>query len=163
MGSGSRDGVRGLHRLPTPAWPGLTPLTGARLADGGSDRATPRILAHSLNNRISQDHPMLSPSPRVLNDFPYPVAYPYGLAFAGATPPPVRRWALCYTEYQLLRLVGLPLVCQYLLEPINETAEKPIGKMNTAIAGLRSPFFSDWIALAYTLREHLPKVGVSPL
>jgi hypothetical protein len=56
--------------------------------------------------------------PRIVNDFPYPVAYPYPLIFAEAGPPSVRRWALCFTEYPLLRTACLPLVGQYLRGPI---------------------------------------------
>ena len=54
------------------------------------------------------------PLPRVLTDFPYPIAYPYSLIFDAGDTPSNRRWALCFTEYQLLRMVCLPLVSQYL-------------------------------------------------
>ena len=47
---------------------------------------------------------------RVLDAFPYPVAYPYSLIFDDSDAPSNRRWALCFTTYQLLRLVCLPLV-----------------------------------------------------
>ncbi|MFO1419591.1 MAG: tetratricopeptide repeat protein [Candidatus Competibacteraceae bacterium] len=105
----------------------------------------------------------LQPDPRILDRFPYPVAYPYSLIFDADEKPSIRRWALCFTEYQALRLVCLPLVSQYLREPIDETAEKSIKALNTAIAAIRSPFFSDWISLLFALRKHLPKVGITPL
>ena len=105
----------------------------------------------------------LQPDPRILDRFPYPVAYPYSLIFDADEKPSIRRWALCFTEYQLLRQVCLPLVSQYLHDAIDETAEKSIKALNTEIAAIRSPFFSDWISLLFTLRQHLPKVGVTPL
>jgi hypothetical protein len=56
---------------------------------------------------------------RVLNAFPYPVTYPYSLIFDASDTPSNRRWALCFTVYQLLRLVCLPLVSQYLRDGID--------------------------------------------
>jgi tetratricopeptide (TPR) repeat protein len=103
------------------------------------------------------------PDPRILDRFPYPVAYPYSLIFDANEKPSIRRWALCFTEYQALRLVCLPLVSQYLREPIDETAEKSIKALNTAIAAIRSPFFSDWIHLLSALHRHLPTAGITPL
>ncbi len=99
----------------------------------------------------------------IVDRFPYPVAYPYSLIFDADEKPSIRRWALCFTEYQALRLVCLPLVSQYLREPIDETAEKGIKALNTAIAAIRSPFFSDWISLLFALHKHLPRVGITPL
>jgi len=101
--------------------------------------------------------------PRVRDDFPYPVAYPYSLIFDNSLSASDRRWALCFTQYQLLRVVGLTLVSQYLREPIDTTAKEAIGALNTAVASLRSPFFSDWLDLPYVFRRHLPRVGVQPL
>lgn len=100
--------------------------------------------------------------PRILIDFPYPIAYPYSLIFDQNDKPSNRRWALCFTEYQLLRVLWLPLVSQYLRDPINENAAESTSALNKAIA-VRSPFFSDWITLAHTLRRHLPKLDVEPL
>jgi hypothetical protein len=99
----------------------------------------------------------------VLDDFSYPVAYTYSLVFDPALSASSRRWALCFTEYQLLRLVTLPLVGQYLHGPIDASDPETIRKLNTAIASIRAPFFSDWIELVYALREHLPRVGIAPL
>jgi tetratricopeptide (TPR) repeat protein len=100
---------------------------------------------------------------RVLDDFPYPVAYTYSLVFDQGQPASLRRWALYFTEYQLLRVVALPLVGQYLREPIDESNPETIRQLNTAIASIRAPFFSDWIDLVYALRKHLPKVGIKPV
>ena len=100
------------------------------------------------------------PRRRILDDFPYPVAHPYSLIFDESQPASLRRWSLCFTEYQALRMVALPLVGQYLSEEIDESDPETIRKLNTAIASIRAPFFSDWIELAYSLRKHLPKVGI---
>ncbi len=88
------------------------------------------------------------------------MAYPYSLIFDESQPASLRRWSLCFTEYQALRMVALPLVGQYLSEEIVESDPETIRKLNTAIASIRAPFFSDWIELAYSLRKHLPKVGI---
>jgi hypothetical protein len=45
--------------------------------------------------------------PRILDEFPTPVAYSCALIFDAARNPSVRRWALCFTEYQTLRLIAL--------------------------------------------------------
>jgi len=99
----------------------------------------------------------------VLTEYPYPVAYPYSLIFDEARTPSVRRCAMCHTEYQLLRMVCLPLVSQYLREPICQENPKSIGSLNRAIVAIRSPFFSDWISLVHTLNKHLGRVGVETL
>jgi hypothetical protein len=65
---------------------------------------------------------MDQPLARVLTDFPYPVAYPYSLVFDPAHRPSQRRWALCFTEYQLLRTVCPPRVSQYFREAIDGAA-----------------------------------------
>jgi tetratricopeptide (TPR) repeat protein len=101
---------------------------------------------------------------RVLDDFPYPVAYPYALVFDAGQPASIRRWALCFTEYQLLRMIALPLVGQYLSQdPIDESDAETIRKLNTAMASIRAPFFSDWLDLVYALRKHLHRVNITPL
>ena len=105
---------------------------------------------------------MTSGGPRILDAFPYPVAYPYSLIFE-ASDASNRRWALCFTTYQLLRMVCLPLVSQYLREEVDDHARDSILALNRAIAAIRWPFFSDWITLVHTLRRHLPKVGIEPL
>ena len=46
--------------------------------------------------------------------------YPYSLIFDDSDAPSNRRWALCFTTYQLLRLVCLPLVSQYLRDDIDD-------------------------------------------
>jgi tetratricopeptide (TPR) repeat protein len=102
-------------------------------------------------------------SRRILNDFAYPVAYPYGLIFDLRDSPSTRRWALCFTVYQALRMVCLPLVGQYLREPIDAQAVSSIAALNTAITRIRSPFFQDWITLLHTLSRHLPRVGLQSL
>ena len=97
---------------------------------------------------------------RVLCDFPYPIACCYSLAFAAANSPAERRWALCFTVYQVLRTICLTLISQYLRESIDEEEHASILALNRAISGIRSPHFSDWIALIENLRRHLDKVGI---
>src|SRR5579863_9263043 len=101
---------------------------------------------------------------KIIREYPYPIAYPYSLVFEEATPPSKRRWALCFTVYQLLRMVSLPLVCQYLRETGTAagTADS-VRSLNMAVTRIRQPFFSDWIALVYSLVKHLPRVGINPL
>jgi tetratricopeptide (TPR) repeat protein len=107
---------------------------------------------------------MESARARVLEDFPYLVAYPYSLIFGERDKPSMRRWALCFTEYQLLRIVCLPLVSQYLeAETVDRSDVKSIEAINRAIAAIRSPFFSDWITLLHTLHKHLSRIGIEPL
>lgn len=103
------------------------------------------------------------PRARVLVELPYPIAYPYSLVFAEETPASARRWALCFTGYQVLRTLCLPLVGQYLRSPIDEQATDAVANLNRAIAAIRSPFYSDWITLLYALRRYLPRVGLTPL
>ena len=97
---------------------------------------------------------------RILDDFPTPVAYTYSLIFDEDRNASVRRWALCFTEYQALRLIALPLVGQYLRAdlsaidfPRDKAMESALRSLNKAIAGIRAPFFSDWITLVETLRR----------
>jgi len=103
------------------------------------------------------------PRRRILDDFPYPVAYPYSLIFDERQQASLRSWSLCFTEYQALRMAALPLVGQYLSEEIDESDPETIRNLNIAIASIRAPFFSSWIALAYSLRKYLPRVGIKPL
>ena len=79
---------------------------------------------------------------RVLDAFPYPVAYPYSLSFDESDVPSNRRWALCFTTYQLVRLVCLPLVSQYLRDAIDTNARDSVTALHRAIAAIRSPFSS---------------------
>jgi hypothetical protein len=88
--------------------------------------------------------PLLLPRERIVRDFPYPIARAYELVFDESGRPADRLWALCFTEYQLLRMVCLPLVGQYLLQPIEETNQRSIGALGQAISAIRTPFFSDW-------------------
>jgi tetratricopeptide (TPR) repeat protein len=60
-------------------------------------------------------------------------------------------------------MVCLPLVGQYLQQEVDPSARDSMRALNRAIAAIRAPFFSDWIALVHTLRRHLPQVGITPL
>ncbi len=107
---------------------------------------------------------------RVMDDFPTPIAYVYSLIGDRALNASVRRWALCFTQYQLLRIVTLPLVGQYLRADLSaidldrdEPAKASIKALNTKIAGIRAPFFSDWIDLAHTFAKRLPALRLEPV
>jgi len=97
---------------------------------------------------------MDAPRTRILSGFPYPIAYPYSLIFDEAKPPSHSRWALCFTVYQLLRVVCLALVGQYLREPINESARDDIAALNRAIAAIRS--------VSWTREWATPRIVVGP-
>ncbi len=102
---------------------------------------------------------------RFRDELPYPVASPYAIVGQADEPAETRRWALCFTAYQLLRTVCLPLVAQYLgHDPAaaTEVSRSSARSLNTAIAAIRTPFFSDWIALLFALKRHLPKLGIEP-
>jgi hypothetical protein len=100
---------------------------------------------------------------RVLDDFPFPVACPYARIFDAGQPASLRRWSLIFTQYQLLRTVSLPLVAQYLTEPIDDRAAAAVRKLNVALGDVRSPFFSSWMALVYSLAAHLAPLGIRPV
>ncbi len=110
-----------------------------------------------------------APRSRVLEAFPYPIAYPYAQVLDGAASATTRCESLDFTVYQLLRLVCLPLVSQYLRQP-GEAAtagRDPVGAhalaINRSVAAIRCPFFSSWISLAHALAKHLPQASGSPL
>lgn len=105
----------------------------------------------------------MTPRPHIRDRFPYPVAVPYSLVFDESLSPPERRWALCFTQYQVLRAVVLPLVSQYLREPIDTTAEKAVRTANERVAALRSPMFSDWVTAVRTLPRQWPALKLPPL
>lgn len=78
--------------------------------------------------------------------------------------PTVRRKALYFTVYQLLRSSTFPLLGQYLTgTPPPAAAAGAQASLNRAIAALRCPHFSDWISLARTLRKHGPALGLDAL
>jgi hypothetical protein len=113
---------------------------------------------------------MMPANPRVLDDFPTPIAYTYSLIFDEGRDASVRRWALCYCEYQLLRCVALPMVGQYLRADLgaidfarDKAAEAAVKALNTTIAGIRAPFFSDWITLVETSRKRFSTLGLRPI
>ena len=99
---------------------------------------------------------------RFRDDFPYPVAHPYALIFDSALSAVERRWALCFTQYQALRMLVLTLVSQYLREPINEGAKESVRVVNERIAALRSPMFSDWITAIRTLPRQWANLNLQP-
>ena len=108
---------------------------------------------------------MTDAHPRILDDFPYPVAHTYSLVFdeGGQRQPSDRLAALWFTVYQLLRMVGLSLVSQYLRDEIDEDVRDSVQSLNRHITAIRCPHFDSWIDLVYTMRKHLPRVGIEPI
>lgn len=94
--------------------------------------------------------------PRVVTHFPHPVAVPYSLACDESLAASDRRWALCFTQYQVLRLVVLAHVSQYLRDDIDTTAKAAVKAANEQIAGLQSPMFSNWVTAVRTLPRQWP-------
>jgi hypothetical protein len=107
----------------------------------------------------------------VLDAFPYPIAHIYRRVVDAGLPSTTRCAALDATAYELLRVVGLSLVSQYLRESRDEATEPREGRsdggsalhINRAVTALQCPHFSDWILLARTLDRHLPRVVARPL
>ena len=90
----------------------------------------------------------------ILNCLPYPIATIYAdLQDEGASPH-VKREAVYFTAYQLMRTVSLTLVGQYLhQEPPADAPYKAMHSLSRAVAGVRAPHFSDWITLLNTLHR----------
>jgi tetratricopeptide (TPR) repeat protein len=101
---------------------------------------------------------------KVLQSYPYPVAHPYSVVFDENHTPQTRVWALHFTTYQALKVSCLPVVSQYLTDPKETEAmeRKAVDSLNRAIAGIRCPFFNDWITLLGTLAKRMPQVGIEP-
>lgn len=106
---------------------------------------------------------MDEPQSDILRDFPYPIAYPYAAVFDTTEPAVNRRWALCYTQYQLARFVGLTLVSHYLNLPVVKGDTKSQNTLNKNIADLSHPFFTTWIDLLHVFRKHSAHAGLDPL
>ena len=105
----------------------------------------------------------MSIRPRVRDDFPHPIALPYSLIFDPSLSAADRRWALCFTQYQALRLVVLAHISQYLRDKkLDTTAEAAVKTANEQIAGLRSPMFSNWVTAARTLPRQWSALKLSP-
>ena len=97
----------------------------------------------------------------MLGRLPYAVAGARAQVDDARCSPQTRRGALHFTVYQLLRSATLPLIGQYLLGPAPlASTDKAPRSLTTALAGLRSPCFGDWVALAETLVKHGPALGL---
>lgn len=84
----------------------------------------------------------------IVGQMPYPIASVYADLGDPNASPQTKREAVYFTCYQLMRTVGLTLVGQYLMRDLpSESPLKARDKLNRSIAGVRAPFFSDWIAL----------------
>lgn len=92
-----------------------------------------------------------------VEDYPYPIAHPYNVATDEDKPPYKRFMNLIFTYQQVLRVLTLPMVGQYLTSdmPTEEMPQKDIHSVNQAIARLRSPGLRDWETLFHTLLNHL--------
>jgi hypothetical protein len=77
----------------------------------------------------------------------------------------LRQEALYFCVYQLMRTVGLTLVGQYLhaQEPPDAAVALPQDRLNQAILGLRSPYFSSWIDLLNALHRYAGALGLDAL
>ena len=103
----------------------------------------------------------------VVINYPYPVAKPYSIIGDETESPQQKLWSLPFTLYQILRIVTLPLVSQYLndgrnIDDFSEEELKSVKSINEAVARIRCPFFSDWIGLYLTLCKHMPKLFEKP-
>lgn len=102
-----------------------------------------------------------------IQNYPYPVGLPYAIAHSDAEPLQRRVWAVPFTALQAIKLSALPVVAQYLSDP-KDTEELinidkyAVERVNQAIAGIKSPFYSDWITLLGTLTNEMPKLGIQP-
>ena len=104
----------------------------------------------------------------VAEDYPYPVALPYRIARDQGGELARRVWAVPFTALQAVKLTTLPLVAQYLDDPA-ETEKlasrnpRAIDALNTAIAGIRSPHYSDWLTLLHIAGERLDQLKIEPV
>jgi len=97
----------------------------------------------------------------VVARMPYPIARVYADLDDPAAAPQTRREAVCFAGYQLMRVVGLTLIGQYLhQEPPAEAPLPARQALNRAIAALRAPYYSDWIGLLGGLARHGPVLGL---
>jgi hypothetical protein len=95
---------------------------------------------------------------------PYPIAAVYSDLDAPESSPSLRREALFFCCYQLMRTAGLSLVGQHLTqEPPPAAGYKARQSLNRAIAGLRTPHFADWIGLLFTLHRYAGPLGLDLL
>lgn len=102
---------------------------------------------------------------QVRTRFPYPIARAFAALEDPAASLQLRQEALYFSVYQLMRTVGLTLLGQYLIAPLPESAQTPEAersraKLASTIARLRSPYFSDWIALLKSLSKRAELLGL---
>jgi len=97
----------------------------------------------------------------VVKDYPYPVALPYRIVWDKEEESVHRVWAIPFTALQAVKLTTFPMVAQYLLFPSLEKPEREAcDAINRAIAGIRHPYYSDWLTLLHTLIRHLGQLGI---
>jgi hypothetical protein len=100
-------------------------------------------------------------APTAVLRMPLPIAAVYADLDDPAATPQTRREAVYFCAYQLMRTVGLTLVGQYLTQqPPASATYKARQSLNRSVADVRSPHFSDWISLLYTLRSHGAALGL---
>jgi len=93
------------------------------------------------------------------NRYPYPIARAYAALDDPDASPQLKQEALYFTVYQLMRLLGLGLLGEYLSRPPHPNPEHDPAIVNDqraiakAIARLRSPYFSDWQTLLATFAK----------
>ncbi|MFA4029510.1 MAG: hypothetical protein GDYSWBUE_000537 [Candidatus Fervidibacterota bacterium] len=97
----------------------------------------------------------------ITQQMPYPIASVYADMDDEGKSLQMRREALYFTVYQLMRTIGLTLVGQYLTqEPPQSAPYQTRQRLNRAIAGIRCPHFSDWITLTNTLYRVHKELGL---
>ena len=99
----------------------------------------------------------------VLKKFPYPVARVYAESLNDSSSNWERREAIYFCVYQVLRMVCLPLVADYLWNAPREGNKASINSLNRAIVSIKTPNFGNWIELLHTLDRHLTRLEIPPL
>ncbi len=100
---------------------------------------------------------------KIVNTFPYPIASIYFALEDKKASLKDKRHALYFTVYQLMRCISLPFISAYLYkETLPETlSEKAIDSFNSTLVKLRSPYFSDWIAVLFKIAGCQSDFGIS--
>ncbi|MFZ2955898.1 MAG: tetratricopeptide repeat protein [Candidatus Ozemobacteraceae bacterium] len=91
---------------------------------------------------------------QVAQNFPYPIACVYAELDNPHASFQTKQTALYFTVYQLMRSVTLPFISAYLHKGgYPKGLDKKRSEFNQTLIGLRSPFFSSWIAMLNKIAE----------
>jgi hypothetical protein len=94
---------------------------------------------------------------QVTREVPYPIAAVYADLDEPSQSLQLKKKALYFTCYQLMRTIALTLAGQYIT---GEVPQGVVDKLNKSISRIQSPYFSTWIALLRALYKHGPKLGL---